>query len=67
MHYEKLDSSIKGLVVCCAKEMTIGVHAFSEVSKSYHDFIDLMHRRAGANPIYWMYFPLNGNEHIEHI
>lgn len=67
MHYETLDSNTKGLVACCANDTTIGIHTFSELSKPYHEFVDLMHRRAGTNQTYWMYFPLNGNEHIEHI
>jgi hypothetical protein len=51
MYYEKLGSNIKGLLVCCAKEETIGLHAFSEVSKLYDDFVKLMYPRACGCPV----------------
>lgn len=65
LDYVNFDSNIKGLLVCCANGMNIGIHGFSSVSRQFTDFVSLMHIRAGDSPKHWIYFPINEYESVK--
>ncbi|KAB8227557.1 uncharacterized protein BDW43DRAFT_304532 [Aspergillus alliaceus] len=65
LDYLKFDSHIRGLLVCCANAKTVGIHGFSDVSKAFTEFIDLMNRRTSNSYKHWIYFPFNGHEYIK--
>ncbi|PLB54407.1 hypothetical protein P170DRAFT_469873 [Aspergillus steynii IBT 23096] len=65
LDYIKFDSHTRGILVCCANSMAVGIHGFSDVSKTFREFIDLMNRRMGNSYKHWIYFPLNTHEHIK--
>ncbi|KAH8431528.1 uncharacterized protein LDX57_009190 [Aspergillus melleus] len=65
LDYFKIDSHIRGILVCCAITKNVGIHGFSGPSKAYRQFLDLMNRRLSDIHKYWMYFPLNKDEIIK--
>ncbi|KAK2764372.1 hypothetical protein FQN54_009066 [Arachnomyces sp. PD_36] len=65
LHYVKLGADIKGILVCCFAGRNLGIHGFSDTSKSFRMFVDLMNQRSGNGPMYWIYFPINTNEVIK--
>ncbi|OOF98429.1 hypothetical protein ASPCADRAFT_3486 [Aspergillus carbonarius ITEM 5010] len=46
--------------------MAVGIHGFSETSKAFREFVDLMimHRPMTKDYNHWIYFPLDGQERI---
>ncbi|GMG22278.1 unnamed protein product [Aspergillus oryzae] len=65
LDYFKIDSHIRGVLVCCANAKTVGIHGFSDTSKAFREFIDLMNRRMSNSYKLWIYFPFNGHEYIK--
>ncbi|KAE8153152.1 hypothetical protein BDV25DRAFT_127481 [Aspergillus avenaceus] len=64
LHYMKIDNSTRGLIAYCSNDVLIGLHTFTGLSKTFREFVHLMYKRANGSFKYWIYFPLNKNEHL---
>ncbi|KAB8214179.1 hypothetical protein BDV33DRAFT_196335 [Aspergillus novoparasiticus] len=65
LDYFKIDSHIRGILVCCANAKMVGIHGFSDISEAFREFIDLMNRRTSNSYKHWIYFPLNKHEYTK--
>lgn len=65
LEYLRFDAQLQGLIVCCCNGRNMGVHGFSNVSKEFEKFVDLMRQRARKSRMFWMYFPLNEREYVQ--
>ncbi|PLN77264.1 hypothetical protein BDW42DRAFT_6312 [Aspergillus taichungensis] len=65
LDYLKIDSHIRGVLVCCANARIVGIHGLSDTSKAFREFIDLMNRSMSNRYKLWIYFPLNSHEYIK--
>ncbi|EFR02052.1 hypothetical protein MGYG_05055 [Nannizzia gypsea CBS 118893] len=65
LDYVNLDGEgVQGLVVCCCITTTMGLYAFSGLSKPFKEFVASMQQKANLRPTFWMYFPINDGELI---
>lgn len=65
LDYLRFDKHVQGLLVCCSHALNLLIHAFSNTSKEFRKFVDLMHQCPGTYDRVWIYFPLNEREYIK--